>query len=195
MNKYRNKGQAGFTLIELLVGLAILTLLAVSVSGAFDGSRSRAQAMVAAMAEVGNANIRLKNDTGCYVNRPDALTTATIGKAATSNYCNRNFNTTWNGPYLNKLAINATNGSVKMDNISSNTEVSLNQENGGTGKRYFTRAINLPNDVVKRALTECNNDPAESLAATEFDTKKCRGQTDATTDGSATFDMVYDETR
>lgn len=194
MKQYRNKGQSGFTLIELLVGLAILTLLAVTVSGAFDGSRSRAQALVSAMSEIGNANIRLKNDTGCYVNRPDALTTAATGYLAASNYCARDFTKTWNGPYLNKLAIDTTTGSVKMDNISSNVMVSLNQEAGGTGKRYFTRAINLPNDVVKRALVECNNDPAESLAATEFNTKKCRGLTTAT-DGSATFDMVFDETR
>lgn len=190
MNKYRNKGQAGFTLIELLVGLAILTLLAVTVSGAFDGSRSRAQALISAMAEVGNANVRLKNDTGCYVNRPDALTTAAIGKVATSNYCNRDFTKTWNGPYLNKLAINATNGNVKMDNISSDTEVSMLQENGGAGKRYFSHAINLPADVVKRALQECNSDVVESVAATEFDTKKCRGDS-----ATGVFDMVYDETR
>lgn len=191
----RIKGQSGFTLIELLVGLAILTLLAVTVSGAFDGSRSRAQALVSAMAEVGSANVRLKNDTGCYVNMPAALTTAALGKAAANNYCKRDFDKTWNGPYLNKLAINATSGSIKMDNISSNTEVTLEQENGGTGKRYFTRATKLPNDVVKRALQECNNDPKEDLGAIEFDTKKCRGLTDAATDDNATFDMVYDETR
>lgn len=194
MKQIRNKGQAGFTLIELLVGLAILTLLAVTVSGAFDGSRSRAQALVSAMAEVGNANVRLKNDTGCYVNRPDALTTAATGRLASSNYCSRDFTKTWNGPYLNKLAIDATTGAIKMDNISSDVQVSLGQENGGTGKRYFTHAINLPNDVVKRALIECNNDTAESTAVTEFDTKKCRGLTSAT-DGQAVFDMVYDETR
>jgi prepilin-type N-terminal cleavage/methylation domain-containing protein len=190
----RIKGQSGFTLIELLVGLAILTLLAVTVSGAFDGSRSRAQALVSAMAEVGNANIRLKNDTGCYVNRPDGLTMPVVGKAAASNYCARDFTKTWNGPYLNKLAI-AANGSVKMDNISSDVEVSLGKGlgSGGAGNRYFTHAINLPSDVVKRALQECNNDTTESVADSEFDTKKCRGTSG--TGGDGVFDMVYDETR
>lgn len=191
----RIKGQSGFTLIELLVGLAILTLLAVTVAGAFDGSRSRAQALISAMAEVGNANIRLKNDTGCYVKRADALTMFDKGQAAANNFCNRDFTKTWNGPYLTKLATNPTNGNIKMDNISSDTEVSLPMpEAGGSGKRYFTSAKNLPNDVVKRALQECNSDMTEGATSTMFDTRKCRG-TYSGTEGTGVFEVVYDETR
>jgi prepilin-type N-terminal cleavage/methylation domain-containing protein len=195
MKKYHNKGQAGFTLIELLVGLAILTLLAVSVSGAFDGSRSRAQALVSAMSEVGNANIRFKADTGCYALHPEMLTSDATAADATTNTCNKNLTTSWNGPYLSKVSLDTTNHVIKFDKISSGVGVSLPvPEAGGIGKRYYVRAINLPNDVVKRALQECNNDPVESLAAVEFNTKKCRGLTTAT-DGDGEFHMVYDETK
>ena len=191
---HRIKHQSGFTLIELLVGLAILTILAVTVSGAFDGSRSRAQALVSAMSEIGGANIRLKNDTGCYIKRPDALTNGTTGKATTSNYCSKDLSSTWNGPYLSKFSSDASTGAVKLDNVSSTVLVSLEQESGGVGKHYYTHAINLPSDVVKQALQECNKDATEGLLTTDFDNKKCRGSSGAT-DGTGIFDMIYDETR
>lgn len=193
MNKYRIKRQSGFTLIELLVGLAILTLLAVAVSGAFDGSRSRAQALVSSMSEIGSANVRLKNDTGCYINRPDALSKQAVGQAATSNYCSKDLTSTWNGPYLNKFSSNAA-GDVMLDNVASGVLVSFGQEAGGIGKHYYSHAANLPNDVVLQALQECNKSVVQSIAPTAFDNNKCRG-TAAGADGTAVFDMIYDETR
>lgn len=194
MKNLRLKNQSGFTLVELLVALVILTILAVTVTGAFDGSRSRAQAMVNAMAEIGNANIRLKNDTGCYTNRPDALYNQAVGVLPASNYCNRDFTSTWNGPYLSKFTATEA-GSARLDKVSANVEVALVQEAGGMGRRYLTRATNLPNDVVKQALQECNNDVTESGDSAYFDNHKCRGQTDGATDGNGVFEMVYDETR
>lgn len=194
MKNYRIKQQSGFTLVELLVALVILTILAVTVTGAFDGSKSRAQALVSNMKEFGNANIRLKNDTGCYVNRPDALYNMAVGQAATSNYCNKDFTSTWNGPYVSKFTADAATGNANIDKIASGAQVAFLQEAGGMGTRYVTRATGLPNDIVKNALQECNADVTESTAATYFDNHQCRG-TASGADGSAVFEMVYDETR
>ena len=65
--------QRGFTLIEILVALAILSVIALLASNAFDGARSKAQAMVGLARQVADANLQLKTDTGCYVNKPMAL--------------------------------------------------------------------------------------------------------------------------
>jgi prepilin-type N-terminal cleavage/methylation domain-containing protein len=43
---FKKNAQRGFTLIEILVALAILSVLALLASNAFDGSRSKAQAMI-----------------------------------------------------------------------------------------------------------------------------------------------------
>ncbi|WP_337232540.1 type II secretion system protein, partial [Vibrio cholerae] len=67
------KGQRGFSLLELVVALTLLAVISGGIMMAFDGSRSRAQALISSMSELGNAQLRLKNDTGCFVNMPVAL--------------------------------------------------------------------------------------------------------------------------
>lgn len=192
--KITSNRQAGFTLIELLVGLALLTLLALAVSGAFDGSRSRAQSMIANMTEVSNGNVRVKNDTGCYVNRPSALYNQTDATTSNFNYCGRDFTSTWNGPYVSRFSVDA-DGKAKLDKIGAQVVVSFERENGGfggTGKRYFVRAANVPNDIIKQAMLACND--SDNMGAT-FDNNRCRGELGNGATEVGTFDMLYDETR
>jgi prepilin-type N-terminal cleavage/methylation domain-containing protein len=193
MKRMSRAAQGGFSLIELLVGLALLTLLAVSISGAFDGSRSRAQSLLSMMSELGSAQARQKNDTGCYVNAPVALYDPVKGRDATRNYCNRAQTNTWNGPYVNRFTAN-NSGEVVADKVAEGVLVSFQRENGGMGKRYFVRATAVPVDVARQFLQECNNESTEVTGPAAFDTKKCRLQS-AVAGETVGVEMIFDETR
>lgn len=189
----QRSGQSGFSLIELLVALVIITILATAISGAFDGSHSRAQTLVQQMAELGNANVRLKNDTGCYVNMPQALYDPTSASSTSNNYCGRSFGKVWNGPYVNRFTPDS-NGGAKIDKVSAEAVLTFGREDNAAtgGKRYFIHAANVPNDIVKQAMQACND--TDDMSAT-FDQHKCRAQAGTGTTEVGTFDMMYDETR
>lgn len=188
------KTQSGFSLIELLVGLALLTLLAVAISGAFDGSRSRAQSLLSMMSELGSAQARQKNDTGCYVKVPTALFNKADGIASAKNFCNRVQTNTWNGPYLTRFT--SENDKVVADKVAEGVLVTFGREDAGIGKRYFVSAEKVPADVARQFLQECNNkvDETSMQASTAFDSFKCRANGLGSAE-TATVEMIFDETR
>lgn len=181
--------QRGFTLIEILVALSILSVLALLASNAFDGSRSKAQAMIALGKQVGDGNIQLKTDTGCFVNNPHALFDEATAQVVANNYCARTFGQTWARPYLAQYPVDGA-GALVADKISSGVTVSLGREAGGIGQRYFVRFSNVPVEIVRQAVIECNNDDTN---AGNFDDDRCRAG-DLAVDVT-TFDMLYSSTR
>jgi prepilin-type N-terminal cleavage/methylation domain-containing protein len=182
------KPSRGFTLIELLVALAILAVLALLAVNAFDGSRSKAQALIGLMKQVGDANIVLKNDTGCFVNRPDALFNETEALKTASNYCGRNFAKTWAQPYLAPQPTTAA-GAISVEKIGADVTVAFNLRDAGSWKYYYTEAVNVPADVLVQALLECNADDAKQ-DVDAFPSVRCAGDPDA-----GTFQMMYAQTR
>jgi prepilin-type N-terminal cleavage/methylation domain-containing protein len=188
----RKSAQAGFTLIEILVALALITLLAVGISLAFDGSRSRAQALVSTMSELAAANVRLKVDTGCYASKPALLFDSGLADDGSTNFCGKSLKATWNGPYVAPFTIAGTND-VNMDKVADGAVISFGRDGiaggawGTSGKKYMVVATDLPEDIVTAALFECNGVEAD---ADDFVDRKCRG---SAADG--TFDMLFDETR
>ena len=193
--KNSRQRQGGFTLIEILVALAILSVIALLASNAFDGSRSKAQAMIGLAKQVGDANIQLKTDTGCYVNKPVALFDATKAQDTANNFCGRVFKSTWARPYLGQYTVN-TDGELLADKISSGVTVGFGVEASGvgSGKRYFVHMENVPVDIIKQALIECNNsetvDDKGDLAK-----NRCRTTADLAADTPGDFDMLFDVTR
>lgn len=184
---------SGFTLIEMLVALAILSLLALLASNAFDGSRTKAQAMVALAKQVGDANVQLKIDTGCYVNNPKALFDPTAALLPANNYCNRDFKNTWARPYMAQYTLDASDAKILADKIAAGVTVAYGRETGGmggNGKRYFVTFENVPMDVIKQALVECNNTDADPGT---FEKNRCR--TANLTGETGNFDVLYDTTR
>lgn len=188
----RTSTQAGFTLVEILVALALITLLAVGISLTFDGSRSRAQALLTTMTELSSANIRLKNDTGCYAAEPSLLFNRDRASVTASNFCGKNLIATWNGPYVAPFTLSGQ--SVNLDRVADGVVVDFARMTGvpggawgATGKKYVVSATNLPDDVVRQALMECNG--ADSDAA-DYTGRKCIGNAAA-----GTFSMLFDETR
>jgi prepilin-type N-terminal cleavage/methylation domain-containing protein len=187
----RLKQQSGFTLIEIVIALALITVMAALVTMAFDGSRSRAQALIASMSEIGSGNVRLKNDTGCYVNMPFALYDPTAANTPSNNYCGETFNSTWNGPYVTRFTATSSGGAEDAK-VSAGVDLIFGQESGGIGSRYFVRAENVPADIIKQAMIACND--SQDLSVT-FDNYKCRASVSGGGNNTGTFDMLYDETR
>lgn len=189
----RAKRQLGFTLIEILVALAILSVIALLASAAFDGSRSKAQAMISLARQVSDANITLKNDTGCYVKNPKALFDVDAAQEAANNYCGRVFGNTWSRPYLAQYPVDS-NGLLKIDKIAAEVTLGFATATSATNnrKQYYIHIANVPKDVIKQALVECNND---DTAQGDFASARCRTTTDLSADAPGDFDVLYDTTR
>jgi prepilin-type N-terminal cleavage/methylation domain-containing protein len=183
--------QRGFTLIEILVALAILSIIALLASNAFDGSRSKAQAMIGLARQVADGNLQLKTDTGCYVNRPQALFDADVAALPANNYCGRTFGQTWSRQYLAQYNVN-TLGELVVDKIAAEVTVGFAVETVSGKKRYYVHLEKVPVDIIKQGLIECNND-GESKG--DFATNRCRTSVDVSAATEGDFDMLYDSSR
>jgi len=188
----RKSAQVGFTLIEILVALALITLLAIGIGMTFDGTRSRAQTLVNTMSELAAANVRLKNDTGCYADVPALLFDSTLAATTNANFCKKSLSATWNGPYVAPFTL-ATGNLVDLDKVSDGVTLDFANVSaaggawGTNGKKYVVSAAGVPEDIVTAALVECNG---IETSATDFAGRKCRGNPTG-----GTFDMLFDETR
>ena len=189
MKRLNNMKQRGFTLVEVLVVLAILTLLVILMAVAFDSSRSKGQVLLGLGKQLADANINLKTDTGCYVNKPQALFDSTAGVLPANNYCNRAFGNTWSRAYLATHPIDGS-GNIKAEKISSGTTAGFGREAAGAGQRYFVSFTGVPLDVAKQALLECNQDDATTGA---FPAQRCR--VDSLTNPLVRFEIQFDQTR
>lgn len=150
------RNQSGFSLIELLIALGLLTLLAVGLQSAFDGSRSRAQALIDQMSTLGDAAARFQNDTGCFPLNVPVLFTQTLAATATTNTCNKSVATTWNGPYLQPTTVGAVSSQIAIDKVTDGAQLGISSAVGGIGRRYIAVASGLTADVAIQFLQECN---------------------------------------
>lgn len=188
----RKRRQGGFSMVEIMVVLAVISILTVLATGAFDGARTKAQAMLALGKQLGDANIMLKLDTGCYVKNASALFDPTAAAIPANNYCGRNFGTTWSRAYMAKYPTD-TNGAIKFDKIGAEVIASFPDKPVGTAwKRYYVQFDNVPMDVVRQGLNECNGSMDDEG---DFDTEKCRTDASLTDEGVGNFQILFDETR
>lgn len=178
-----------------MVALAILTVLALLASGSFDGSRSKAQTMISLARQVGDANIQLKTDTGCFVSVPHALFDPEAAQVPGNNYCQRTFGNAWARSYLAQYPVNE-DGELVIDKISSGVTVNFTRETVGSGtamrKRYLVNFNNVPTDVLRQALVECNNTDENNG---NLDRDRCRVTGDVAGDTPGTFTLMYDTAR
>lgn len=193
--RVKRNAQRGFTLIEILVALSILSVLALLASNAFDGSRTKAQTMIALAKQVGDANIQLKIDTGCFVNKPIALFDQQAGTTAANNFCARNFGNTWARPYLSQYPTNAA-GDLVVDKLAAEVTVSLPAFQLIDGmKKYYVEFNNVPKDIIKQALIECNGTDERQGNLGRPENDRCQTTANLGDDLPGNFRMLYSATR
>ncbi|WP_080443093.1 prepilin-type N-terminal cleavage/methylation domain-containing protein [Burkholderia cenocepacia] len=198
LRKRLQRLQKGFSMVELLIAIAILGIIMALATNSFDGAKTKATVMVNIAKDLGDANIQLKLDTGCYVSTAQALFDATSAADTQQNYCKRSFGNTWARAYIAKYPVDA-NGAIVIDKIGAGVTASFptTPEAGGIGRRYYVHFANVPVDVIRQGLMECNSNSTANatLSQGNFNTDKCRTTANLSGEDPGDFDMVFDETR
>lgn len=190
MNRTSRRLQAGFTLVEALVVLAIIALIAVISMTAFDGSKSKAQALVTFMGQTAQAAQQFRVDTGVYPANVAGLVTkasaADINGKATATAVQGQ----WARPYMAMQKMSGTD--FMFEKAGAGVTVDINVVSGGLGKIYYIGADNVPADIVTNALRDCNSSDGSDVAlnATNLVANKCVGVA-----ANGTFALVFDQTR
>jgi prepilin-type N-terminal cleavage/methylation domain-containing protein len=186
------KVQKGFTLIEMLVALAILSLIVAIGMSVFDGSKSKAQALLGLTKQMSDANIMAKEDIGCFANNPVGLFDQTA--ANTAYPCKSNPQLT--RLYMPRQQTANSNTEIKFTKVAEDVTIAFGRVAGGLGNRYYVQAKAVPMDVLKHALSECNGDTnvgTTMVGVTNLSTFRCVASTLSGDRGD--FYMQYAETR
>lgn len=209
----RNAAQnsKGFSLIELLIALAILTMMAVMVGKQFSGAKAKGQMLVTSMSTVGAAMNHQKLHTGCHVKRMKFLIDAPTAAENTADdtYCGANVSitNTWSGPYVDRFAVSTPDGNeMLLPKLGAGVMLGIGDVTITSGARprviYYLEASNVPMDILREALAECNS-AGIGEANADFLNGRC-AVLDATTAANlltggagtqGTITMMFDETR
>ena len=174
-----NMQQRGMTLIEMVIAISLLAIMISAIVFSFDGSKSRAQVLVAAMEEYAGAMERIKTDASCYPKSIVALMDRDQAVGADKSFCNADLSKQWNGPYVKAAATTTTIGTggadggegegpyIQLGQISPELtlrigRVSSNYGGGGPATwKWFIVADGVPAEIVTQALVACNGRDAE----------------------------------
>lgn len=214
------KLQRGLTLIEMVIAISLLAIMISAIVFSFDGSKSRAQVLIAAMEEYTGAMERMKTDTSCYPRSLAALIDRSKSLTGANSWCGADLSLQWNGPYV-KVAptrpgtIVAGQDVILMSQLSPDLtlRVARNASSFGGGGpptwKWFIVADKVPQEILTQALSVCNGiDAAVSTATATTGSRKCAKSGDtpgyaigtlgleAATDGTpGSFSLLYAETR
>lgn len=164
--------QRGLTLIEMVIAITLLAIMISAIVFSFDGDKSRAQVLIAAMNEYGSALERMKTDTSCYPRNLDALFDRTQSEGAAKSFCQADLSKQWNGPYVKSAPAKASSvdsavRAIMLAQISPELELRIGRIDsafgsgggGGTGvptSKWFIVADNVPSGIVTQAEVACN---------------------------------------
>ena len=174
--------QRGLTLIEMVIAISLLAIMISAIVFSFDGSKSRAQVLVAAMEEYSGAMERLKTDASCYPRSIVALIDRDQAAGTANSFCNADLSKQWNGPYVKAASTTGTIGPggtasgdtgqapfILLGQISPEltlriARASSNYGSGGTGPatwKWFIVADGVPSEIITQAMMACNGRDAE----------------------------------
>ncbi len=169
--------QRGLTLIEMVIAISLLAIMISAIVFSFDGSKSRAQVLVAAMEEYSGAMERLKTDASCYPKSIVALIDRDQASGQANSFCNADLSKQWNGPYVKAASTTDTIGPggtasgdtgqppyILLGQISPEltlriARASSNYGSGGTGPatwKWFIVADGVPSEIITQAMMACN---------------------------------------
>lgn len=201
------KLQRGLTLIEMVIAISLLAIMISAIVFSFDGSKSRAQVLIAAMEEYTGAMERMKTDTSCYPKSLAALLDRSLSEGKTKSFCGADLSKQWNGPYVKSAPTKPApfgegGAAIWMSQISPDLTLRVARQTSsfsGTGAsatwKWFIVADGVPREILTQALSVCNGDAgigaAAGTTATAFTgTRKCAKSGDsATTVGYATNNL------
>lgn len=202
------KLQRGLTLIEMVIAISLLAIMISAIVFSFDGSKSRAQVLIAAMEEYTGAMERIKTDTSCYPKSLAALLDRSLAEGTAKSFCGADLSKQWNGPYVKsaptKPAPYGGGGpAIFMSQLSPDLTLRVARQTSafsGAGAsatwKWFIVADGVPREILTQALTVCNGDAgigaaATGTAATAFTgTRKCaKNGDDVSTVGYDTKDL------
>lgn len=209
------KQQKGFTLLEMVIAISILAVMGAVVVLSYNGSKAKAQALVAAMDEYGGAQQRLKADTSCYSRSLGALFDRNDASGAAKSWCGADLSRQWNGPYVKPVVKTTDDPAVlQLGSIAPDLTLTIGRVEStysgstiGTYKWYIV-AQGVPSEIATQALVACNgtddaNNASSSTTAVSLDTRKCvdsvggatlEGPTASSGELKDVF-MLFDETR
>jgi len=179
------KYQKGLTLIEMVIAISLLAIMISAIVFSFDGSKSRAQVMIAAMTAYAGAMERMKSDTACYPKMLPALFDRSYAEGATASYCGADLSRQWNGPYvktaptfpapalgdpaIDSTSANAGGGAAPREGVIALGQISPDvtlrtgraaSNFGGAGGpgtwKWFIIADGVPSEILTQALAVCN---------------------------------------
>ena len=186
------KKQKGLTLIEMVIAISLLAIMISAIVFSFDGSKSRAQVLVAAMEEYTGALERLKTDASCYPRSLVALIDRAAAAGAGSSFCGADLSKQWNGPYVKAAPVKAaplapaTNpedaggfGVISMAQLSPELTLRIGRNAsafGGGGPatwKWFIIADGVPSEILTQAMSVCNGTDDAVQGAASTGVKKC----------------------
>lgn len=168
--------------------MCIISATAFFVTRSLGDPQSKADAMLSIGKQIGDANIQLHNDTGCFASKPAVLFDKATASIAANNFCNRPLDGSWKGPYMAPFPIKS-DGNLVANDISAEVTAALpNSINMNGRKKFFIRFNNVPKGVLKQALIECNGD-IENQGDFQFD--RCRTTVNLADDLPGDFEIVY----
>lgn len=165
----RTRRECGFSLIELLIALAILTMMAVMVGKQFSGAKAKGQMLVTSMSTLGAAMNQQKLHTGCHVKRMSFLMEKPTSAQNTDqdNYCAADISGTWSGPYTDRFPTVDEGRQMSLPKLGAGVTILVNDSSNDSDADasitaagrivYYLEAQNVPMDVIKEALAECNS--------------------------------------
>lgn len=185
------KSQRGLTLIEMVIAISLLAIMISAIVFSFDGTRSRAQVLVASMSEYSGALERLKQDGSCYPRTLSSLFDRAASVGAANSFCGADLSRNWNGPYVKSAptqaaplapAVDSDAGPiaavVKLPQLSPDLTLRIARQAaalGGGGPatwKWFIVADGVPSEMMTQAIATCNGQD-DTVAGAATGTRKC----------------------
>lgn len=179
------KLQRGLTLIEMVIAISLLAIMISAIVFSFDGSKSRAQVLIAAMEEYTGAMERMKTDTSCYPRSLAALIDRSKSLTGANSWCGADLSLQWNGPYVKSAptregTVVPGQDVILMSQLSPDLTLRVARnasQFGGGGPltwKWFIVADQVPQEILTQALSVCNGvDTAVNATTATSGSRKC----------------------